>query len=80
MKTVTRQTRNSKLRSLSIIEGYGTITEMLENASSGSVVPGICSEECCDYSIPVEPDCAEGWCPACQSNSVQSCLVLAGII
>ena len=44
------------------------------------IVPGICTTEGCDYTVGVEPDCVEGWCEACDTPSVQSCLILAGVI
>jgi len=53
---------------------------MLEAATFDSVAPGICSNEWCNYVTEVEPDCRDGWCKKCQSGTVESCLVLAGII
>ena len=63
---------------LAEIEGYGDEMEMLEAATFDSVAAGICTK--CGYSINVEPDCDDGWCEDCETNTVQSCLVLAGLL
>lgn len=68
-----------KLKKLAKIEGMD-VMEMLEAATFDSVAPGICSNEWCNYVREVEPDCRDGWCKKCQSGTVESCLVLAGII
>jgi hypothetical protein len=34
----------------------------------------------CEYTAEVEPDEREGWCGACGTTSVRSCLILAGLI
>ena len=52
--------------------------KMLEQATSNSVVPAICTN--CGAIYEYEPDCIDGFCDECETNSVQSCLVLAGII
>lgn len=67
------------LEKLADIEGYEDAMDMLSDASVDSVVPGICLE-CKQYTCEVEPDSSEGWCEACGTNTVQSCLVMAGII
>lgn len=71
---------DSKLSTLAEIEGYSDVMEMLEAATFDSVAPGICSNPNCDYSCEVEPDSDSGWCEICDTNTVQSCLVLASII
>ena len=70
----------SKLETLMEIEGYEDELEMLEAATMDSVAPGICMNEDCDYTTYVEPDCTEGWCEVCETQTVQSCLILAGLI
>jgi hypothetical protein len=72
--------RKSKLQALVNIEGYNDVYEMLEKATFDSVAPGICTNEGCDYTTEVEPDCRDGWCEECETNTVRSCLLLAGII
>lgn len=54
--------------------------EMAKNATFDSVADGICINDGCDYSTQVEPDCDNGWCEHCQTNTVQSILVLMGMI
>ena len=54
--------------------------QMLANASFDSVAPSICMNDYCDYTAEMEPDQREGWCEECETNTMQSCLVLAGII
>jgi hypothetical protein len=34
----------------------------------------------CDYTAEMEPDQDRGWCEVCNTNSMKSALVLAGII
>lgn len=67
-----------RLEFMAELEGYDSAHEMLEEAVADSVAPGICTREGCDYITQVEPDCRDGYCEACQENTVQSCLVLGG--
>lgn len=69
----------SKLEKLAEIEGK-EIEELLESATFDSVAAGICSNPDCDYTSEVEPDQAHGHCEVCDTKTVTSCLVLAGII
>jgi hypothetical protein len=69
----------SKIKKLAEIEGM-TAMEMFEEATFDSVAKGICINPGCDYTIEVEPDCRSGWCENCHTNTVRSCLVLAGMI
>ncbi len=70
----------TKLERLAEIEGFGDVMEMLEDAVTDSVVPGICTNPDCDYSTSVEPDQAHGWCEECSEGTVKSVLLLAEII
>lgn len=70
----------SKLTTLMEIEGFEDSLEFMEAVSFDSVCPGICKNPGCDYSTEVEPDSDSGWCDECQTNSVASALVLAGLI
>lgn len=70
---------NDKLNTLAEIEGMD-VMEMLEQATWDSVSPGICTNPNCDYTTEIEPDSYDGWCPECNTNTVKSALVLAGII
>lgn len=69
-----------KLKTLCEIEGFEDPMELMELASFEGVAPGICENKDCDYSTNVEPDCHDGWCEECETNSVVSCLILGGII
>lgn len=60
--------------------GFEDVMELLERATFDSVSPGICTNEGCDYSTEVEPDSDSGWCENCETNTVKSALMLAGII
>lgn len=77
---LSKNARFSKLRTLAEIEGYPSITALLEASVADAVSPAICTHEGCDYTVEMEPDQDEGWCEACHSNSVASALVLADII
>jgi len=57
-----------------------TVCEFIEAYALDEVVPGICMNRDCDYTIEAEPDQREGWCAECDTPSVRSGLVLAGIL
>jgi len=65
---------------LAEIEGYADIYEMIEAVGFDSVMPGICTNDGCDYTTRVEPDSATGWCEVCETNTVASPLRLMGLI
>ena len=69
----------SKLEELADVEGM-TVNEMLEEATFDSVAKGICTNPDCDYTTEVEPDSSSGYCEICGTQTVQSCLVLAGMM
>jgi hypothetical protein len=69
----------SKLTDLAEIEGL-ELMEMLEEASYDSICPGICTNKDCDYTTSVEPDCSAGYCEVCDTQTVKSALILAGMI
>lgn len=69
----------SKLDQLA--EHFGlTVTSFIEDYALEDVVPGICMNPHCDYTAEYEPDQREGWCEECETRSVRSGIVLAGII
>ena len=70
----------SKLDTLTAHWGYDDPMQMLEDATYDSVAAGICMNPGCDYTTEVEPDQGHGWCEACETQTVKSCLLLAGII
>lgn len=69
----------SKLDKLAEIEGLD-VMEMLEGATFEGRSPGICTNKGCDYTTEVEPDQDSGYCEECDTNTVKSCLILAGLI
>jgi hypothetical protein len=69
----------SKLDQLAKSEGVD-IMEILEQGTFDGVCLGICTNKGCDYTVEVEPDCSDGWCENCETNTVKSALILAGMI
>jgi len=69
-----------KLQLLAEIEGYKDVFSMLDATITDSINPGICTNEGCDYTVNVEPDCGHGYCEECETQTVQSASILAGII
>lgn len=58
-----------------------TIFGMLNEATYDSVSKGICMNPGCNYTTDnIEPDGSNGYCENCGTNTVQSCLVIAGLI
>lgn len=71
----------TKLDTLTRNWGYGSDPEaMLEAYIFDGVMPSICMNEGCDYTTEYEPDQDHGWCECCNTNTVTSAAVLAGII
>lgn len=69
----------SKLDELARIWGL-SVPEFIDSYALDAVVPGICMNLDCDYAAEIEPDQTEGWCEECQTPSVRSGVVLAGLI
>jgi hypothetical protein len=80
MPVLSQAERRAKLNMLAENEGFASATELLEACVHDSANPGICANPACDYSTEVEPDQAKGWCEGCRTSTVQSALVLAGLI
>jgi hypothetical protein len=70
-------TKEEGLKKLAADEGLDEL-EMLEKATFDGVAAGICLE--CGHTCEIEPDSTDGYCEGCGKQTVQSCLVLAGII
>lgn len=75
MRNVTEQ---NLLEDLAKAEGYYDTTAMLEENVFDSIVPGICIQ--CKGTQDCEPDARANWCDECATNTVRSCLDLAGVI
>ena len=70
----------TKLEVLADFEGYSDVMNMLEENVADSICPGICINRDCEYTVGVEPDCYDGYCEECGTQTVRSALALAGII
>jgi hypothetical protein len=79
MRFTTTQ-RRAKLTTLMKIEGYDSIEELAQTILSDYVSPAICMNEDCDFTCEMEPDQDAGFCEECRTNSMQSALILAGLI
>jgi hypothetical protein len=71
--------KTEKLKLLALDCGLST-KQLLEHRPFDSVQPGICTNPGCDYTDEVEPDQANGFCAECETETVASVLVLAGLI
>lgn len=69
----------SKLQKLAEIEGL-EVEEILEAGTFDGVCAGICCNPGCEYTTEVEPDCDSGYCEECETQTVKSALILAGMI
>ena len=69
-----------KLADLCAINGYDDPLDMLEDYAMDSVCPAICMNEGCDYTLELEQDQDRGWCDECETNSMKSGMVLAGVM
>ena len=80
MMHLSEQERQAKLNELCEAEGFDNVDALLEQCVFDSVSPGICVKPDCDYTTEVEPDQRRGYCEACGGKTVQSALILAGLI
>lgn len=72
---------SEKLKRLLELEFPNTeLSEVIGSCAFDSVVEGICMNPGCDATYQCEPDARSNWCEICDSQSVKSVLVLAGII
>jgi hypothetical protein len=77
---LTRSMREAKLRTLVEAEGFASLDELLAAVITDSVCPAICTAEGCSYTCEMESDQDRGWCEACGRNTMQSALILVGLI
>ena len=80
MTVLSDDARQAKLRELARDFGHPTVERLLEVAATDSVVPAICARDECNYTTVMEPNQRKGYCDACHNWTVQSALVLAGLI
>ena len=77
---LTPDERKAKLSRLLTAYGFASFDDLYEVAFHDSVGPAICAAPGCDYTADMELDQQEGYCEACGRNTVQSALILAGVI
>ena len=77
---LTPYARKAKLNSLLTAYGFASFNDLYEVAFRDNVGPAICIAPSCDYTADMELDQQEGYCEACGRNTVQSALILAGVI
>jgi hypothetical protein len=77
---LTAEQRRAKLRTLMKHEGYASVVELMKAIVTDTVSPAICCNEDCNYTAEMEPDQEGGWCDECRANTMQSALILAGLI
>lgn len=80
MAKLTAAEKQEKLKTLAEIYGFDDEYEMLEEFGIDSIVPAICTEPDCQATFDWEPDCEGGQCEECGCESVDSCMILAGVI
>jgi len=69
-----------KLTRLAQLEGFRTKEALLHIYIREITVPGICFRSNCDGVAEVARNERASVCPTCGKNTVQSCLVIAGLI
>ena len=81
MKHLTRDDKARLITKCARSEGYGPkrLVAFYERIVSEGMGPGICVE-CEQVSDSMEPDQDQGWCEHCGQQTVQSPLILAGVI
>jgi hypothetical protein len=77
---LTRLQRARKLQKLAELLGFKTIDEMFDAAVTDTACPGICVNPWCEYTATVALDERAGHCAKDHTNTVQSALVLAGLM
>jgi hypothetical protein len=77
---LSEQQKEAKLRTLMAAEGFATLDDLLAEVVGDSINPAICINPDCSYTCEMEPDQERGYCDECHTNTMQSALILAGII
>ena len=77
---LTPDKRKAKLTKLLTAYGFASFEDLYLVAFHDTVGPAICIAPSCDYTADMELDQEEGYCEACGRNTVQSALILAGVI
>jgi hypothetical protein len=69
----------SKLDQLARESGM-SVMEFIDAYALESMSPGICMNSDCDYATEVGLGERAGYCPSCQTATIRSGIVLAGLI
>jgi hypothetical protein len=77
---LTPDERKAKLTKLLTAYGFASFDDLYLVAFHDTVGPAICTAPSCSYTADMELDQREGFCEACGRNTVQSALILAGVI
>ena len=72
--------QKEKLQKLIVIGGFADELALVRESLLDASCLAICMNPECSYTEDLEPDQEEGWCPECNSNTMKSGLILAGII
>ena len=80
MTVLSGESRQAKLHALAREFGHPSVEKLLEVAVTDSVAPAICVQDGCNFTTVMEPDQRDGYCELCGGRTVQSALVLAGVI
>lgn len=75
-----KSSQSEKLKTLIGLYDYESFDDFARHYITDSIVPGICMNPRCEATYDYEPDQTEGWCEECETNSVKSAFILAGII
>ncbi len=71
--------RSQKLRYVSHVLGYDHPLNLLHAYLDNEIVPCICVTDGCNYIIGGERGVEEGHCPNCNTDTVASIFILAGV-
>ena len=71
--------RSQKLRTVSESFGYDHPITLLHAHLNAAIIPGICTNAKCNFIVGVEPQEEYGHCVNCDTYTVQSIFILAGV-
>jgi hypothetical protein len=80
MTKLTEDQKQALLQTMADDGGFEDVQEMLEASVCDSVCPAICTMSGCQSQFQMEPDCEAGLCEECGCDSVDSAMILAGLI
>lgn len=78
-KTVEEANREASKLDLLAREWGKSVMEFIDAYALETLSPGICMNPDCDYTTEVGLDERAGYCPFCQTPTIQSGIVLAGL-